>query len=655
MTNEFMPPRLRAAKGMGLVERDTLAEIHAQDREGGCPDDAEGLSKALCGVKAQHVGAAIAKLRGARLVEVVLDANENRLLRTTELSEAYWVPVEEPLYPGTGGTPCGSKSPSDTLTTEPESAQANAPSPLPSRTPTMHSPTSSVKDIGISGMASVENGSNERPAGECVSSSTNSTPATECDPSLSPSEVSLNDRLMSDCDSACIEGNLHSRAHTDDYPPYNGLDLDLPTEAANGTGEKAFALSSPADKVEGVLDGEDAPALDSSEPALPCPVRADAFAVDLPPKGTAKALDLFQEVPGSEACPPKGGDREPPYLAAGSEKTREEWAEGIHDAGTYHPRARDGPAAIRDPKGGLALAIVAERQGGYVVPEDLFKKLPAEVVLSISRGEPCIPLSANKKPLVRWKEYQERMPTITDLRWWLVQFGEEIAGWARVTGRISGLIVLDDDGGGWFGRFKISPHVLTGGGGFHWIGEYPGWRVRTQNSRSSRELGAAFPQLDIRADGGYSVIAGFSVKGGYTWLREAKPDPLDLLPQYVRRFFGLEHAPRVGAKLQAHTPDNSGRPTPRPSAAILITKAAQIAASFGRENAGFWLATQARDNGYSQSESEGLYPGYSAQVGGTNTRGDVEPYSEAEWVNSVRSAYTQTARSPWPMSKKGTK
>lgn len=299
---------------------------------------------------------------------------------------------------------------------------------------------------------------------------------------------------------------------------------------------------------------------------------------------------------------------------------------------------RDGPVRLRNSGEGVTAAL----KGLHTLPKELFDLLPVEVVMAYYRGEPCIPMDKDKKPLVKWKQYQGRLPRADELRRWVYGFEDRIALWARVTGHISGVIVLDDDGGGWLEKWGLSPHVETRRGGKHWIGRHPGWNVKTINCVTSRELGEAFPALDIRADGGYSIICG----SGYKWLREPDPDPLDLLPRHVRRFFGLDERPKVGV-----CKAGPAGPLPKGNARIPVSRivnyAARLATSYGRNNAGFVLARELRDNGYSEAEAEGLGGHYRAQVGHTDTRGKVTPYTDEEWLETVRSAYSQSARSPW--------
>jgi hypothetical protein len=65
-----------------------------------------------------------------------------------------------------------------------------------------------------------------------------------------------------------------------------------------------------------------------------------------------------------------------------------------------------------------------------------------------------------------------------------------------------------------------------------------------------------------------------------------------------------------------------------------------------RDNA-FWLATQLRDNGYSQSEAEHTVRIYVSSVPKINAKGEAEDYLLTEAFRSIRQAYSAAARKPW--------
>ena len=135
-----------------------------------------------------------------------------------------------------------------------------------------------------------------------------------------------------------------------------------------------------------------------------------------------------------------------------------------------------------------------------------------------------------------------------------------------ITGTISGRITLDFDGEagcrtleslwGW------EAHRKTPSGRFHADFQHPGWRVATLNGKSAHALGARWPGLDIRADGGYVVFTGRTKHGQYVWLRDAAPHDLDILPEDLREFLGLLRPPPASSTPGQRNPEGvAQRPT----------------------------------------------------------------------------------------------
>ena len=253
----------------------------------------------------------------------------------------------------------------------------------------------------------------------------------------------------------------------------------------------------------------------------------------------------------------------------------------------------------------------------------------------------------DKRPLVPWKKYQSGKPSREEVQRWQSELRSP--AWAVVTGAVSGLIVLDFDGAKGQqtrDRLGLDPHVGTGSGGSHVYFRYPGWSVRTLNGKSKQVLGKECPGLDIRGDGGYAVFAGINERGEYRWHRPMTPDSLDVLPEKLRAMLGLLHPPDLRT--------NGGPPNPpradRVPVARLIRRALEQAGS-GRNEAGFSLALQLRDNGYSQSEAEAIVGEYASRVPPTNAKGETEPYTRRDALASVQQAYRQPPREPWPEQK----
>jgi putative DNA primase/helicase len=263
-------------------------------------------------------------------------------------------------------------------------------------------------------------------------------------------------------------------------------------------------------------------------------------------------------------------------------------------------------------------------------------------------GLSVIPIGADKRPLLSaWKPYQTRTATDTEFAAWVQS---NPSAWAIVTGTISRIVTLDFDGQAGAATLEsldLKPHRRTPSGGYHIDFKHPGWRVPTLNSKSKKELGARWPGLDIRADGGYVLFAVRTNKGEYQWLREYGPYDLDVLPESLRDFLGLlkpkpdgPGAPKLVLPRQFHSV----------RAEILIRLALRKASAEGRNNAGFWLACQLRDNAYSQIEADAVLIDYVKSVAGTNTKGEEEPYQTTEALASVRTAYDRVPREPWRRS-----
>jgi hypothetical protein len=276
--------------------------------------------------------------------------------------------------------------------------------------------------------------------------------------------------------------------------------------------------------------------------------------------------------------------------------------------------------------------------------------IPPAVYAALDRGESVFPLGPDKKPVVpSWKPLQERQPTIAEVKQWARR---SPSSWATVTGARSGVVILDFDGEqgcGWLRRFGLEPHIRTGSGGFHVRFRHPGWRVKTLNSKSKIELGERWPGLDIRADGGYAAFHGRNESGPYAELRDpGQLEPLDKLPDDLRKFLGLWEPPPP----EAVASNGAGRASDddeRVAESVLIERAIREAALSGRNNAGFWLACQLRDNGYTQPEAERAVLDYRGRAGETNTKGTIEPYAEGDVIASVREAYNRSPREPWKL------
>ncbi|ACX52015.1 Bifunctional DNA primase/polymerase [Ammonifex degensii KC4] len=137
--------------------------------------------------------------------------------------------------------------------------------------------------------------------------------------------------------------------------------------------------------------------------------------------------------------------------------------------------------------------------------------------------------SPGKHPrLASWKEFQERRPTEEELReWWGEKWSSANLG--LVTGRVSGVVVVDLDGEDGVravrerGGLPPTPVVRTGKG-WHYYFAYPEVVVPTR--------AGVLPGVDVRGDGGLAVLPPSLHPTGrrYEWARGRSPWEVPLAP-----------------------------------------------------------------------------------------------------------------------------
>ena len=132
-----------------------------------------------------------------------------------------------------------------------------------------------------------------------------------------------------------------------------------------------------------------------------------------------------------------------------------------------------------------------------------------EVALDLlRRGYAVIPAGQDKAALIKWREFQNRLPTEDEVRSWFTQF--PTANIAVVTGRISGIVVIDVEAGE---LDKIDQEkylipdtlaVCSGSGGYHYYFRYPANVERVPNK--NRIFGEDGPRVDLKGDGGMVIV-----------------------------------------------------------------------------------------------------------------------------------------------------
>ena len=261
-----------------------------------------------------------------------------------------------------------------------------------------------------------------------------------------------------------------------------------------------------------------------------------------------------------------------------------------------------------------------------------------------------IPVRADKRPLIPWKEYQTRKPTQEELQRWEKM---QPAGWAVVTGAVSGCIVLDFDGEAGretLERLGLKPHVQTPSGGYHVYVEHPGFPVRTTNHESDRALGLAYPGMDIKGDGGYAIAFGCANGGQYKWIGPDEFLPFESLPPGLKDVLQNGHAVQQGGGEKRSTP-TGGDLEP------FIREAVEAAKEIGRNNAAFAMFCKMRDAGFSEEQAQAAAEDFRRRAPERNAKGDEGPVTEKELHRTAQSAFSRPAREKkfeqWALDDKG--
>lgn len=141
-------------------------------------------------------------------------------------------------------------------------------------------------------------------------------------------------------------------------------------------------------------------------------------------------------------------------------------------------------------------------------------------------GWSIIPVGKNKRPIIgKWKPFQNEQVTEKVLEQWCSM--QSLHGFAVITGKLSGVYVLDIDNGSEFNLDTLpsTPCVETGSGGKHFYFVYP-------SNLDLRNKGGFQPKTDTRGEGGYAILPPAKHQSGnsYKWLISPETVPLAKIP-----------------------------------------------------------------------------------------------------------------------------
>ena len=151
-----------------------------------------------------------------------------------------------------------------------------------------------------------------------------------------------------------------------------------------------------------------------------------------------------------------------------------------------------------------------------------------------------------KVPLKNWVEYQTRLPTIEEIEMWWTENPK--ANIAVVTGKISGVVVIDVDGVKTDLELPPTPMSSSSPGHFHYFYRYPGVKVK-----SSASLAA--PGIDIRGDGGVIILPpsvhfnkNKELDSVYQWIKPLGENELAPCPDWLLAYANNESVNLSGSK-----------------------------------------------------------------------------------------------------------
>lgn len=145
-----------------------------------------------------------------------------------------------------------------------------------------------------------------------------------------------------------------------------------------------------------------------------------------------------------------------------------------------------------------------------------------------------------KKPLVRWQDYQKVQATEFELNKWkeLKNFN----GLGLVTGKISGVVVLDIDDPSLVEKLELpaTPTVKSISGGYHYYFKFPD-NLDVKNHQS------LLPHIDIRGEGGFIVVppSGIDDEHCYKWEVSPRDEFIAKMPDWLVELIETAQSPEL--------------------------------------------------------------------------------------------------------------
>lgn len=248
----------------------------------------------------------------------------------------------------------------------------------------------------------------------------------------------------------------------------------------------------------------------------------------------------------------------------------------------------------------------------------------------LDMGLAVIPIGSESKiPMIKWKEFQTRLPTHEEASSWPWE------GIGMLTGVGSGYVVVDCDtreAGAFWSRFRTStPMICQTKRGFHF------YYQMTTPIRS--DVGIPLSgglSYDVKGVSSYAIVPPTK---GYQWLHGIYP--ADQLPRF-NASWRPDRKSAAGSGGGYNVSTRGGVYALGQVETLILNTAIRDAAN-GRNLAGFRAAIQLRDNGFPIEHAQRVLEQFVCVVGNYGS----SRYTSEEARHSVRNAYSRPARSPW--------
>ena len=244
----------------------------------------------------------------------------------------------------------------------------------------------------------------------------------------------------------------------------------------------------------------------------------------------------------------------------------------------------------------------------------------------LSFGWSVIPLAGKQPAIKTWKEYQSRYSTREELTKWFGTGDLAKTGVGIVTGKISGLVVVDcdtpEDSAYWRSHFLMSPlTVKTGRGGEHIYYKAP------EGAEIRNRAGVFLRHIDVRGEGGYIVAPPSLHPSGkhYAWVT-SPAGVIETLPKFDAEWIA-DRKPAVSAGFLSDSTNIRN--------VVSYIRRIHATAGEGGHNATYRAACKLRDAGLSEDEALALLIAW-------NETNASPPWTEAELAHKIRSAFNST-------------